>query len=548
MRRGFCALVLLVVCGAVPPSILHGQTQADPNAPAVAPPAAGADTRQDPGSLPLTPTEQRERQIREYDPLEQDEKAKKATTQDKSDQSQADAPIPGSIADSERRAAADRQGPQVKEDDADAPVQEYTGPAVLSRSYTINRPLVPEQLKWSESIGVSSIWDSGVTGHAINPDGSPAGGSNTLIGTMVNWSFGGRHYFRRDVLSVDYSGNISRYSGPNAYNGGNHAVAVSYAHVLTRRITLHLSGVGSIYSQNYLLQNQTAGPESIADVNLAGSPNLQLYDTGAKQFTSQADLTWQKSSRLSLSFGGSWFGISRNSPELLGTTGEQARADVNYRLTRKMTVGTYYSYSHYLYPHGFGRSDTNSVGLIYSYALSRTMQIRFRGGISRVESLGLQTIRIDPVIAALLGQAYGVIDVSQTIRTSDYSAQFVKDFRGRATMSLAYARGISPGNGVFQTSQQQSANANFTTKLFRTYELNVGGGRDSLASVAQALGNYQSEYGRISLGRGYRRGIGLSFAIDYRHFDVTNFATLRNQIRITSGVTWNPGQGKLWPF
>ena len=38
------------------------------------------------------------------------------------------------------------------------------------------------------------------------------------------------------------------------------------------------------------------------------------------------------------------------------------------------------------------------------------------------------------------------------------------------------------------------------------------------------------------------------FAIDYRHFDVTNFAALQNQLRITSGVTWSSGTGRLWPF
>ena len=97
-------------------------------------------------------------------------------------------------------------------------------------------------------------------------------------------------------------------------------------------------------------------------------------------------------------------------PALLGVTGQQARGDVNYRLTRKTTIGTYYSFSHYLYPHGFGNSDTNTAGLIYSYAFSRTMQIRLRGGLSRVESLGLQSVEINPVIAALLGQSSGIVD------------------------------------------------------------------------------------------------------------------------------------------
>jgi hypothetical protein len=542
MQRGVCALLGVLACGGMVSSrALHAQTPTDPNAAAVTAPAGGTDPRQ----LPLTPTEQREKQIREFDPLGMDDTKKNKNTTERP----ADAPIPGSIADSEQRNAPARRGPQVTEDKADnGPVQEYTGPAVLSRSYTINRPLVPEQVKWTESIGVSSVYDTGVTGRGIKPDGSPADGGSNLVGTMVNWTFGGRHYFRRDMISVNYAGNYSRYSQSTGYNGSNQSLSLLYSHVLTRRISLNLGVVGSQYSQNYTLQNQTAGPESIANVDIASSPNLQLYDTGTRQLSTQADLTWQKSNRLSLSAGVAWFGIARNSPQLLGTTGQQAHGDVNYRITRKTTIGTYYSYNHYLFSHGFGMSDTNSVGLIYSYALSRTMQIRFRGGISRVESLGLQTVPINPFIAALLGQAYGIVDVSQRIRTTDYSVQVVRDFHRRATLSLAYARGISPGNGVFQTSQQESAGATLTTRVFRTYTLDIGGGRDSLASVAQALGNYQSTYARLGLGRTLRRGIGLNFGIDYRHFDVTNFAALRNQIRITSGFTWGSGTGRLWPF
>ena len=132
-------------------------------------------------------------------------------------------------------------------------------------------------------------------------------------------------------------------------------------------------GNGSILSQELPFRwkiSQSVGPETIANINLSSSPNIQIYDTGSKQFSSQADVTWQKTSRLSFSMGTSYFGISRDSPQLLGMTGQQARGDVNYRLTRKMTIGSYYSFSHYVYPHGFGNSDINTFGGIYSYARS----------------------------------------------------------------------------------------------------------------------------------------------------------------------------------
>ena len=87
-----------------------------------------------------------------------------------------------------------------------------------------------------------------------------------------------------------------------------------------------------------------------------------------------------------------------------------------------------------------------------------------------------------------------------------------------------------------------------TARIMRTYLLSADLGRDTLTSVAQALGKYQSEFGRVSLSRPYRRGLSLNFGVEYRYFDVSNFGSVRNQLRITSGVTWQPGAGRLWPF
>lgn len=504
----------------------------------------------DAARLPPTPAQEHDQQIREIDPLDRTDKEKddaKAVRDAETRREREQTPTPGSIAATERQNSAQRSGPNVVDDDAEGtPVQEYSGPAVLSRSYSVNRPLIPEQIKWQESVGLSSVYDTGIS-RRVNPDGS-LGNPSTLTGGEFTWSLSGRHYFRRDVVGVLYSGNVTRYSGSGGYNGTNQSVTVDYSHVLTRRLAVNFSGSGSILAQNYALENPAVGADTIANISLASSPNIQIFDTGAKQFSGQADLTWRKTSRLSFNLGTSYFGISRDSALLLGVTGQQFRGDVNYRLTRKTTVGSYYSYSHYLYPHGAGDSDINTLGMIFSYAISRTMQIRFRGGVSRIESLGQQTVRIDPAIAALLGQSSGIVDSYQILRTSDLSAQLVKDFGRGTTVSLAYARGISPGNGVFQTSRQESISGNVTLRLKRNASLQTSFGRDTLGSVGQALGEFKSDSARISLSRTYRRGFGLSLAAEYRHFDIVNFASIRNQLRITTGFTWSPTTGRLWPF
>lgn len=542
MRIGVCLLLAISACTGFVFAQVPAQPQAgtEPGQPETVP-------------TPQTPIEQRDQQVRQIDPLDNSDKDKDKAKADRDAGKQREpdqTPVPGSIAAEQN---AQREGPQVVEGgDAETPVQEYTGPAVLSRSYSINQQLLPEQLKWNESAGVSGVYDTGIT-RPVNAEGLP-GPVAPLYGTMLNWNFGGRHYFRHDLISFNYAGNYSRYSGVGAYNGGNQTIGVTYSHTLTRRLRLNLAGTGAIWSENSILENQPVGPETVAGVNLAISPNLQIYDVGAKQFSSQADLTFQKTSRLSFSMGTSYFGIEQDSASLLGMTGQQFRGDVNYRLTRKMTIGSYYSFSRYFYSHGIGNSATNTSGGIFSYAFNRTTQLRFRGGFSQVESVGLQEVPISPVIAALLGQTNGVIDSYIAYKTTDFSAQFVKDFHGgKTTASLAYAHGISPGNGVYQTSQQQSIVATLTARVFRTYTFSASTGRDTLQSIGleafgQTLGKYQSEYARLTLGRTYRRGVGLNFGAEYRYFGLSGEGFVRNQLRITSGVSWGSGTGRLWPF
>jgi hypothetical protein len=504
------------------------------------------------GKLPPSAVDLREQQVKQVDPLEREQEKKdreKAERQARKRVERDNVPVPGSIAESERNAAG-RSGPEVEDDDNGAPVQEYTGPAVLSRSYSIGQSLVPEQVRWHDSFGVSNVYDSGVS-RSINQDGS-LGPRESLYGVAGTWALGGRQYFHRDSLSVDYFGNYSRYSGRTGFTGLNQSITVAYVHRLSRRMTINLSGSGSLLSQNSTLENQPVGAQTIANMNLGSSPSIQIFDSGTKQMNLMADVVWQQSARLSFSMGGGYFGISRDTPLLLGVTGEQARGDITYRFTRQSTIGTYYQFSQYIYPHAVGNSQTDTFGAIYSYAFNRTMQVRFRGGISVLQSLGLVTVPIPPPIAALLGVSVGTADSYATYRTTDISAQFIKDFRHGRTASIAYARGISPGNGVYQTSQQESISGNLNMTVLRSYSLALTVGRDTLSTVTESvvanLGNYQSAYTRVSFGRTYRRGIGANLVVEYRRFGLETSGSVRNQLRVTSGVTWGSGNGKLLPF
>ncbi len=497
----------------------------------------------------VTPAEQRALEIRQFDPLDVDNQGGKQgkTSSAKSSPGAGQRnPTPGSIAESERNSAKHSSGSYSDAGiDGSSLVEEYSGPAVLSRSYSVNRPLILQNQSWTELLGVAGVYDTGVI-RVSNPDGSP--GNSQLGGVEVKWSLTGTHYFRHDALAASYSGNYTQYSGPGGFSGANNSGTLDYTHVISRHVSLNLAESGEILSQNYILANPYLGSASVAGINISSSPSIQITDSGLKQFTSQADITWQKTARLSFDFGGAWFGISRDDPALLGMTGQQARADIAYRLTRKTTVGAYYSFSNYLYEHGVGNSDFSTVGLIYSHAFSRSLQVRLRGGVSNVHTLGQETVQIAAPIAALLGQSTGIIDSRATTLTSDISSQLIKDFRHGATASIAFAHAVSPGNGIFQTSEQQSLGAGFTMPFNRRYALRLGFGRDMLVAINQSLGNYDSDYGRIAITRTFNQGVAWDFSAEFRHFDLADPSAVRNQLRLVSGFTWGPGEGRLWPF
>jgi hypothetical protein len=554
--RAFGALVWLFTAGIVAAQQPAAPSPAQPPAiPDTVPSDITAPTE---GTTPqLTPEQQREREIEQIDPLNRQNSANpsgqnpnetESKEKDKARSAQ-EKPLPGSIAAEQANAVPNAgQGPAVEEDDQN-PDQQYTGPAVLSRSYTINRPMVATDVKWVESIGLNAIYDTGLTGTTLTSTGMLAP-SGILVGTSLSYGLRGRHVWRRDLLGINFSGQYSQYIPVNnSYNGLNSVGSVDYTHTFSRRLSVTLVGNGTIYSQNYNLESSVENPSiSVADINLASSPNIQIFDTTTKQFSLQTNVTWQKSTRLSFSFGGSYFGIDRHGLGLVGATGQGATGDMNYRMTYRTTVGVYYSYGYYEYPHGLDTSDTSSYGGIYSYAFSRSLQLRVRGGVAVTESLGQATVQLNPLIAALLGTSTGILDEYHKSLSSDISAQIVKDFRNGRTASIAYAHGISPGNGVYLTSEQETLGASGAMKIFRNYLVTAGGTYNSLSSIAQTVGKYSSESATLAFTRQFRAGAGWTTQLSYRYFNIGDNSPVKNEVRISTGISWASRNGRLWPF
>ena len=147
----------------------------------------------------MTTKELREKEIDKFDPLKRDadpaapaQPGATPLTDRKQPDAVADpagktAPVPGSIAADQAAAAASgsrkSQGSgqggggggqgsaQASTQDSDSPEEGdsgYSGPAVLTRSYTLSRPLDATPIKWTGSLGLSYSWDDGQAPGLVN--------------------------------------------------------------------------------------------------------------------------------------------------------------------------------------------------------------------------------------------------------------------------------------------------------------------------------------------------------------------------------------------
>src|SRR5581483_9806081 len=226
---------------------------------------------------PPTAEEEREEKIRQYDPLAnegpqpQNQNGQNPETQNQ----QANQGANGKGGSKTKNSASSGKsngaesaggapaGPAVDDDsDSSDDSSGYSGPPVLSRSYTLLRPSFPTQERWVPFIGLNGVYDTGIvgiTGNAANGDATSGS-----FGAEAIWGISGRHYFHRDVIGVNYRGNIQYYSPAKYYDGSNHWLTLDYTHMFSRRLSLSLVESGSVYSQNYTLVNPVTVTEEAA--------------------------------------------------------------------------------------------------------------------------------------------------------------------------------------------------------------------------------------------------------------------------------------------
>ncbi len=276
----------------------------------------------------------------------------------------------------------------VAQEAAQEETKESVGPQVLSRG--AGPGLLrsgTESVKMRVYANVGGVYESGLTSFSVDQNGTIPDDSD--YGVEAGVGAYGFHRWKRTVLSLDYRGNYYHYTRNSYYDGTDHTLSLGVSRQMSRRTYFTLrqaAGTGSRAIGDY-------SPYGFADPTYAQLPTQELFNNRTYYLNSMADLTYQKSSRLSFNLGGSAAVIERRSSALVGSTAEYARGDVMYRVTRNQTIGVDYGFTRYSYSRNYGMASLHMGALNYSAKLGRYWTFSLRGGVTSIDSHGVDPRR-----------------------------------------------------------------------------------------------------------------------------------------------------------
>jgi len=416
-----------------------------------------------------------------------------------------------------------------------AQVGGYGGPSILSRGGPAIGRSGGQPLAFRFYASVHGTYDAGLTAPATDAQGrlfdDEAYGLKGTLGAY------GYQPTRRSITALEYRGHYRHYSGRRYYNGTDHFLALSHARQLSRRVEFSLAQGAGTYGTAFGGFGFALAGNPVATV---ADPGDEIFDGRTHALISTAGLNFQKSARLLFSMSGTGFLVRRRSRALVGVNGYGAAGSWAYALSRRNTVGAGYHYGMYTFERAFGRSDIHSTYLFYGRQLSRIWLFRLGAGVYRAETQRLVTVRLDPVVAAIIGYGRAIEAFHGISYSTGGQATLMGRFR-RSVLALSYRRGVHPGNGFYLTSRGDFATAYYSFTGTRRWSFGLNASYGTYSSLSQSL-NKMEFYG-AGAGANYRLTEMLHFTsrVDFRHSEVRNSSYDRERYRVTVGFTFSPG-------
>jgi hypothetical protein len=239
----------------------------------------------------------------------------------------------------------------------------------------------------------------------------------------------------------------------------------------------------------------------------------------------------------------------RRSTALYGNKGIGARGDIQYRLSRRSTIGAAYSYTHYAFTGIISSTDLHTWNGTYAVGLSRTVEISAVGGIAFYETKFVRQTPIDPVVAAVICSP-AQIAAQQCIATQlFYGRNYTPSIQARISKTIPrgvlFASGghsIIPGNGLFLTSTSTSIGGGYSYTGLKRWSMNTGVSYSRSDSVGNILGAYGGTVYDVSVSRQILPSTHFVFGFFARQYDSPDFQNYnRWSYSLHLGLGFTPG-------
>ena len=414
----------------------------------------------------------------------------------------------------------------------------YSGPAILSRG-EIPGAQTAAPIAFRPYIGLSAIYDTGLVPVSVTSTGGIP--SSDLYGVELNLGAYTYHVWKHTTLGLDYRGDFRHYTA-SYWDGSNQFLSLILTHQPTKRVRFTLRPDAGLYSLNSF---SLFSPLGAADPNYLQLPQNDIYDNRVIFGGAAADLTYRVTYRLSFNIGGEGSVARRQSTALYGVTVAVARGDLEYRISRRSTLGADYRFTYLDYTRSFGNTAIQSVGFDYSTQMSRHVQLSVRIGGARVESSSLTEVKLDPAIAALLGESVAIQAAYRLNYVPDVQARLTDTLR-RSQFTLEYLNQVVPGNGVYLMSRNNSGNGLYSYTGVRHWNFAVNGTYGRMSALVQNIGAYTAYGAGVGITRDLGKGLHTVLRLDQRRYEVASSAAFKHtEYRASFGLTFSPGDVPL---
>ncbi len=420
---------------------------------------------------------------------------------------------------------------------------QYGGPAILARGES-PAGMSAAQIDFRPFASVNASYNSGLGGVSVDANGKQI--NSDSLGLTASLGVSGLHSWKHTKLGLSYNASFSHYTQASFFDATGQNLLLGLTHQLSRHATFTWNNAAALTGSNMIAPTL---PSTVQfDPSTANLPSNEFFDNRTLTLNSQAAVSVRRSTRLSLSFGGGGFMTRRRSSALYGVTGASATGDLQYRATRRSTIGAMYTYSHYSFTGIFSSTDAHTVAGVYSVQLSRATEFSGAGGVTAYESKFVQTVPIDPAVAALIG-------VSSALRVS-YQTNIIPYVNARISRTLPKGTlfangnyGLTPGNGLFLTSTAISVNGGYSYSGLRRWAISGGGGYNKSDSVGNVIGSYGSYSATFNISRQVAPITHGTLGFSLRKYDSGDFKNY-NKWSYTAnlGLAFSPGNVplRLW--